>query len=475
MERDAGASRSRRAALRARSGDALGTLRRSETAKAAALAGAMILANVVALGTTLAFGRLLNVEQYGSLASLISGFLILSVAGSALQAAVAREGALGRLGRDGDLAATLGRWTRSLALLLVVAVAVSILARHQIARAVGVDQEWAAAAELPAACLWLLLSVQRGILQALQRYSTVGASMVFEQVGRLVFGVLFIVAGTHVTGAFLGTPVAMGMMAGVLWFHLHRQLGPERSDAPPHRLRELFRRGWVPVAALTIIAVLQNIDVIVAKHRLAEAAAGAYASAAVAAKVVIWVAIGIGFHLLPEATRRHAEGDDARPVLTRALALIGVVSLPALLIFAGVPHLLLELAFGPKYAAGSDVLLILGGAMALLAATYLAVQYLLAVHHTTFLAGIAAIALAEPIVLVLAGGQTRTGLAWIVLATQVVAASLVLVPALRLRGVAPMAHAEAAPAPLTSLPGIDEEEGTIAPVADAGETPAEVR
>jgi hypothetical protein len=38
-----------------------------------------------------------------------------------------------------------------------------------------------------------------------------------------------------------------------------------------------------------------------------------------------------------------------------------------------------------------------------------------------------------------------------------------------------MAHAEAAPAPLTSLPGIDEEEGTIAPVADAGETPAEVR
>jgi O-antigen/teichoic acid export membrane protein len=264
-------------------------------------------------------------------------------------------------------------------------------------------------------------------------------------------------------------------MAAGLWIHLHRQLGPGRSEAPPHRLRELFRRGWVPLAGLTIIAVLQNIDVIIAKHRLSEAAAGAYASAAVAAKVVIWVAIGIGFHLLPEATRRHAEGEDARPVLTRALALIGVVSLPALLIFAGVPHLLLELAFGPRYAAGSDALLILGSAMALLAATYLAVQYLLAVHHTTFLIGIGAIALAEPVTLVLAGGRTRTGLAWIVLAAQGAAAAIVLVTALRLRGAEPIAHAEAAPAPLTSLAGMDEAQGTVAPVAEAGEAPASVR
>ena len=146
---------------------------------------------------------------------------------------------------------------------------------------------------------------------------------------------------------------------------------------------------------------------------------------------MIWVAIGIGFHLLPEATRRHAEGEDARPVLTRALALIGIVSLPALLIFAGAPHLLLELAFGPKYAAGADALLILGAAMALLAATYLAVQYLLALGHQRFLLVLAAVAVADVLLLVVSGGDTLVRFAAVVLGAQALGVAATLWTALR--------------------------------------------
>ena len=68
----------------------------SETAKAAGLAGAMIANNVIALISTVVFARLLT--DYGSLAALISYFLILSVAGQAIQVATAREGVLGHLG-----------------------------------------------------------------------------------------------------------------------------------------------------------------------------------------------------------------------------------------------------------------------------------------------------------------------------------------------------------------------------------------
>ena len=51
--------------------------------------------------------RLLGATDYGSLAALVSTFLILAVPGSALQVAAARETALGRLGDGGALAATL--------------------------------------------------------------------------------------------------------------------------------------------------------------------------------------------------------------------------------------------------------------------------------------------------------------------------------------------------------------------------------
>ncbi len=89
----------------------------SETAKAVGLAGAMIINNLIALGSTVVFARLLN--DYGSLAALISYFLILSVVGQALQVATAREGVLGHLGVGASLAATLRRWTRSLVVVTV--------------------------------------------------------------------------------------------------------------------------------------------------------------------------------------------------------------------------------------------------------------------------------------------------------------------------------------------------------------------
>src|SRR4051812_30513773 len=82
----------------------------SETGRAAELGVAAMVGNVIALGFTLVFTRVLGQSGYGSLGALVSTFLILTVAGYALQTTVAREvsGALaagdphaGRGGRGG--------------------------------------------------------------------------------------------------------------------------------------------------------------------------------------------------------------------------------------------------------------------------------------------------------------------------------------------------------------------------------------
>ena len=74
------------------------TLRGSETLKATGLAAATLASNAIALLFTVLFARLLGADGYGSLAALISMFLILAVPGSALQVVVARETATGALG-----------------------------------------------------------------------------------------------------------------------------------------------------------------------------------------------------------------------------------------------------------------------------------------------------------------------------------------------------------------------------------------
>src|SRR4051794_16511368 len=96
--------------------DALG---RSETAKAAGLAAATLAGNAIQLVFTIPFTRLLGVTDYGSLAVLVSAFLILLVAGSAVQVAVARETALHALGTGTALAGTLSDWAKRIAILFV--------------------------------------------------------------------------------------------------------------------------------------------------------------------------------------------------------------------------------------------------------------------------------------------------------------------------------------------------------------------
>ena len=160
-----------------------------------------------------------------------------------------------------------------------------------------------------------------------------------------------------------------------------------------------MRNAWAPIAALGIIAVLQNIDIIAAKHRFSTDLASSYSATAVAAKVLIWVAMGAGFYLVPEVSRRHAAGEETRPVLGKALAIVGVAAIPCLLIFAVASRLLIKLAFGSDRLLAVDALFILGVAFTVLAGTYLAVQYMLALKRSWFLLPLGAVAVAEPILL----------------------------------------------------------------------------
>jgi O-antigen/teichoic acid export membrane protein len=304
--------------------------------------------------------------------------------------------------------------------------------RGPLAALIGVgDVPWAAAAIPPTGVLWMLLCLQRGALQGLREYQPVGVSIVAEGFLRLLFALVLVGVGLGVTGALLGTPLSFVVIALWLERELHRRVGAVGTDHGTLRtLRSLIGNGWVPILGLFLLASLQNIDVIVAKHRLTGDEAGSYAAAAVAAKAVVWVAIGIGLHLLPEATRRAAAGLDPRRVLVRALAMAGVVAAPALLIFALVPELLLRLAFGPDLTLASDALLLLGAAMTLLAVAYLTVQYMVALGATHFLWVLGVVAVAEPFLLTTAG-QSIVGFAAIVFGVQCVAASAVLALGLR--------------------------------------------
>jgi O-antigen/teichoic acid export membrane protein len=107
-----------------------------------------------------------------------------------------------------------------------------------------------------------------------------------------------------------------------------------------------------------------------------------------------------------------------------------VCAVPCLLIFAVASHPLLAIVFGERRATASASLLPLGAAFTVLAATYLAVQYMLALKRRAFLIVLGAVAIAE-LPLLLQAPRHPAGFAAVVLAVQAVGAALAFLLALR--------------------------------------------
>ena len=395
------------------------------------MGAAVIAQNVLALVFTVVFARLLGATGYGSLAVLLSAYIILMVPGSALQVAVARELSGERAAGLPNVGAGVRRWLVRLALATVAVALAAVPLRSVIGAIINVDDLWGAAAIPLTAMLWVVLCVERGVLQGFGRYRTVALSIVGEAGSRILFALLLVGVGLDVTGAFLGAALAFLAIALVLLVPLGRVLpspDPERAAESP--LRELLMGARVPVIALTLLLAMQELHVIVVKHEASGDAAGSYAVAAVAAKAIIWIAVGLGMYLVPEAARRVKTGEDARAVLVRCLGLIVGAGVPMVLIYIGAGKPLLEAVFGEDLTLASDALPWLGAAMVLLACTYLAVQYLLALHRHRFVWVLAAGAAAEVVALA-AIGDDLTRVAMALLAVQAVCAGVVLFLALR--------------------------------------------
>ncbi len=407
------------------------SLTSSDTGRAAGLGLAAMAMNAISLVFTVVFARLLGEDGYGSLITLLSAFLILAIPGQALQVAVAREVSREADARDSALAANVRSWARSLTGLALLLATVATLARRPLADVLGVDVEWGAAATLPMACGWILLCLERGVLQGIGSYFAVGASLVGEALARLAFALAFVGVGLGPTGAFLGTGASVLAAAAVLAVLIRHGLGRGGGGGRARRpLRRLVREALVPLVALGLFALLQNVDVIVVRNLADERTASDYAAVSVAAKAVIWVALGLGLFLLPEAARRAQRGLNGVPVLLRTLALMGAVGAAATVVFGLLGSLVLRLAFGGELAQGAPALPWLTLAMTALAVVYLCVQFLLALERRAFLTLLAAAALVEPAALA-AVGADLTEVALTVLGVDAVLVAGVAVWALR--------------------------------------------
>jgi O-antigen/teichoic acid export membrane protein len=367
--------------------------------QAGPLAVAGVLANGAGVILTVALARLLTPHSYGVLNQLTGLYLILSMPGSAVVVAVVRRVTMWHEDGTGHLVRRwAGRVHRQCTLIVLVWAAIVFTSRHAVAVLLNQQSGIGIAAILTAAAFFVLLSLDRGLLQAHRAYRPLAANLLVEMSIRVVAVVVLVAAGYGPSGA------AVGILIGEVAAAAHARWASVRAWSGGRAPRLLDAGSWVAAVrpdrvlgsgqrsvrrtvvldlvvasvSLSMVAVLQNIDVLVV-GRDNPGHSGAYAAVSVTSKAIVFGAIVLGGYLLPEAAIRWRQGGHALRQLAVVLVLLAIPSVLLLAVAVVAPEQILQLVFHHAYTSAADALAPLVLAMILLSVSVVLTMYLLAV------------------------------------------------------------------------------------------------
>ena len=290
--------------------------RRSSLASAGVvLAVAAVLANALSYALTVVLTRSFGPAEYGALGTLLGIGMIGGIPAAALQYVLARRTAGLGLGAGVNEPAGLVLSVVVGTALTVVVIVISPLAAVFFHLSGPLSTIWLAVLLLPYTVGGALL----GSMLGHERYVAFGLAQIVQAATRFLAAVASGLAGLSVAGT-VGA-LAVGTAAGtvVLWWMSDPASWRRAGSADPRPLLADLTRSC---SALAGMAVLSNLDLLLARHFLTADASGSYALGGLFAKASLWGASFVPLAVFPRLSRQAA--GNARLVLRSALVVLAV-------------------------------------------------------------------------------------------------------------------------------------------------------
>ena len=311
---------------------------------------ATTIANVFAYGYQVVMARLLDPGDYAILTALFGVLILESLSAQVIQSATARLAAHYRANDDSPaLHVFVRRWTRRILIIggppsLAIAIASPFLGPLL---------------SLPVADVVLLglalfitapLTFTGGLLQGLGRFGWFGWYFIVQAVVRLGIGVVLVVIGLGVTGAFVGALAALVAGLALSIVPLAPLFRVARGATHAAELGAAETRFFLLASVIMLAyAALTNLDSVASRALLPVGDAGAYAATITMAKVVLFAPIAIGFILLERTARAHAKGEDTDRALFASLGFVLATSGVVTAAYLAAPQFFTRIVVGDQY------------------------------------------------------------------------------------------------------------------------------
>ncbi len=232
----------------------------------------------------------------------------------------------------------------------------------------------------------LLISVsftfRKAFLQGISDFRAVSWSGIIFAAGRLGFAVLLVYLGWRSLGAISGLLIAQGLALFYVYFKTKKSLNLSLSikKSVSDIIKKEYKYAALIFLATLSVTFLYTADVLMVKHWFSPEEAGLYSGIATIARIIFFATGSVSGVLLAAVKLNNSPAEN-RQILKKGLAINLLIAGGALFIFIVFSDSIINLLIGSRYAATAHLLPQLSLLLALVSLINLLFFYFLALRR----------------------------------------------------------------------------------------------
>lgn len=234
----------------------------------------------------------------------------------------------------------------------------------------------------PCILILMILPVNRGSLQGLQRFKGLSWNLVIEGVIKLFGAAMLVLLGLNVYGAIIAIVLSytVPFFAG---FYPLRDIIKRKKEK--FNINKIYRFSIPILIALISLTLFYNIDVILIKHFFSEMETGYYVAASKLGLILFFATLSISQVMFPKVSELYKKKENPIHLLKKSLLISLLIIIPAIIIFYSLPGLIVNILFGPQFSEAVPYVGPFSVIIGLFSLVYILTFYNLSINKKRFL------------------------------------------------------------------------------------------
>lgn len=234
----------------------------------------------------------------------------------------------------------------------------------------------------PCVLFLMILPINRGLLQGLQRFKGLSLNLIIEGGIKLFGGIILVFLGLGIYGAIISIVLSYIIPFFVGYYPLKDIIKRKKEKIVT---KDIYKFSIPILIALISLTLMYSIDLILVKHFFNEIEAGYYAAASKLGLILFFATLSISQVMFPKVSELYNKNKNPKKLLYKSLLISLIIIAPTIIIFNLFPKLIVNILFGPKFINAAQYIGLFSIIIGLFSLIYIIVFYNLSINKRRFL------------------------------------------------------------------------------------------